>query len=122
MTKGHKAAGGVASKTVTRQSVRTGVGGRGIGKNWVSQIGQSLGDHATESGKILRGNRADVHRPPNFQPVKLGNEVALNVGKGGCGTGRTLFGESGSQRQWGNPDPGNPRPRGELFPGWPSKK
>jgi hypothetical protein len=43
--------------------------------------------------------------------VKLGNEVALNVGPGGCGTGRTLYGQSSSQGQHG-PVAGNPKPAG----------
>jgi hypothetical protein len=41
--------------------------------------------------------------------VPYGNEVALNVGKGGCGTGRTLY-KTGSQGQQGATSPGNPRP------------
>jgi hypothetical protein len=36
--------------------------------------------------------------------------VALNVGGGGCGTGRTLYGQSGSQGQHGSVNPGNPPP------------
>jgi hypothetical protein len=118
----YKPAGGPQSRNVTEKPIRTGVGGRGVNKNWVSQIGQSLGNHATESGKVLRGVRADPYRPPNFQPVKLGNEIATNVGKGGPGAGRTLYGQSGSQRQWGGVNPGNPPARSELFPGWSSKK
>jgi hypothetical protein len=31
----------------------------------------------------------------------------LNVGEGGCGTGRTLYGQSGSQGLHGQPAPGN---------------
>jgi hypothetical protein len=42
------------------------------------------------------------------------------VGKGGCGTGRTLYGQAGSQGTHGTPDRGNPPPTGELFPGWPA--
>jgi hypothetical protein len=44
--------------------------------------------------------------------VKFGNEVALNVGKGGCGTGRTIY-ASGSQSGsggHGSANPGSPRP------------
>jgi hypothetical protein len=48
----------------------------------------------------------------NFQPVRFGNEVALNVGKGGCGTGRNLYSQAGSQGTHGQPASGNPRPQG----------
>jgi hypothetical protein len=41
--------------------------------------------------------------------VPFGNEVALNVGKGGCGTGRTLYGQSGVQGVHGSANPGEPR-------------
>jgi hypothetical protein len=43
--------------------------------------------------------------------VKFGNEVALNVGKGGCGTGRTIY-KTGSQDQHGQPAQGNPPSQG----------
>jgi hypothetical protein len=53
-----------------------------------------------------------LHNPErNFHPVKLGNEVALNVGPGGCGTGRTLYGQAGSQGQHGAVA-GSPKPQG----------
>jgi hypothetical protein len=41
--------------------------------------------------------------------VKFGNEVALNVGKGGCGTGRDVH-TTGSQGVHGATNPGSPRP------------
>jgi hypothetical protein len=47
-----------------------------------------------------------LHSGRSFQPVKFGNEVALNVGKGGCGTGRTIY-KTGSQGMQGNVAPGN---------------
>jgi hypothetical protein len=42
--------------------------------------------------------------------VKFGNEVALNVGKGGCGTGRTVY-ERGTQQQYGSGGPQEPAGR-----------
>jgi hypothetical protein len=50
-----------------------------------------------------------LHSGRSFQPVKFGNEVALNVGSGGCGTGRTIY-KTGSQGTQGTTNPGNPRP------------
>jgi hypothetical protein len=72
-------------------------------------LGNMQGSHITrgeESG--YRGER--LHNDRNFQPTRFGNEVALNVGKGGPGTGRTLYGQSGSQGCHGQPAAGNPRP------------
>jgi hypothetical protein len=69
------------------------------------------GDHVTEYGgrdSRYRGER--LHNDRSFQPVPFGNAVALNVGKGGCGTGRTLYGQAGSQGTHGSTNPGNPRP------------
>jgi hypothetical protein len=72
-------------------------------------IGNVQGDHVTNKGSTgYTGER--LHNPErNFQPVKFGNEVALNVGKGGCGTGRTIY-ASGSQGTQGATNPGSPRP------------
>jgi hypothetical protein len=40
----------------------------------------------------------------------MGNEIALNVGKGGPGTGRTLYGQCGTQGQHPNGNP-NGKPK-----------
>jgi hypothetical protein len=58
-----------------------------------------------------RGER--LHNDRSFQPVKFGNEVALNVGKGGCGTGRTIY-ASGSQGTQGATNPGSPMSPGRA--------
>jgi hypothetical protein len=69
------------------------------------------GDKATNSnpkGSGYTGERLH-HDNRTFQPVPFGNSVALNVGKGGCGTGRTIY-ASGSQGTQGSVNPGSPRP------------
>src|SRR6516165_6295272 len=43
----------------------------------------------------------------SFQPVPFGNSVALNIGKGGPGTGRTIHATAG-QGQHGPVDKGMP--------------
>lgn len=117
---------GIRGKNVVAKPVRTGVGARAVNPKWPAQVGASRGNRVQNSiegggGKVLTGVRADPYKPPNFQPVKLGNEVALNVGGGGVGTGRTLYGQSGSQGMHGKPNPGaNDRPstKGQ----WPDSK
>jgi hypothetical protein len=53
--------------------------------------------------------------------TKLGNECALDVGGGGPGKGRVVM-PAGGQGTHGPVNPGNPPPKGELFPGWPAKR
>jgi hypothetical protein len=53
-------------------------------------FGQMQGDHITNKDSTgYTGER--LHGDRSFQPVKFGNEVALNVGKGGPGTGREVL-------------------------------
>jgi hypothetical protein len=106
---GHRPGGGIASRVNVQASVRTGSGSYGTRPSGAAGIGQSYGSHITnKSDTGYRGPK--FHDDKSFQPVKFGNEVALNVGKGGCGTGRTLYGQAGSQGTHGATNPGNPRP------------
>jgi hypothetical protein len=101
--------GGYGSRPHVEKSVRTGTGSRGTHPGGVAQLGQHVGDKATHGNSKGTGYRGEpLHNNRSFQPVKFGNEVALNVGKGGCGTGRTIY-SSGSQSH-GATNPGNPRP------------
>jgi hypothetical protein len=119
MSKGHKPAGGIKSRVNVSPGVRTGSGSKGISEGWVGQKGQLQGSHTTD-GKETSYRGEPKFSGKNFQPVKFGNEVSLNVGPGGCGTGRTIY-KTGSQDQHGAPAPGNPPSfPGELFPGWPA--
>ena len=99
--------GGARSKLV-KVGVRTGGPNKRVGPGYASQIGSALGNHAQEQGqKVLRPQEPMYGKGPSLQS-ELGNAVALNVGKGGCGTGRTLYGKSGSQGTYGTPVAGNP--------------
>lgn len=105
---GSGSGGGHGSKNIVHPSVRTGSGSKSTNPGGVGQIGQSQGSHVTNKGDT--GYRGEIfHKPPNFQPVKFGNEVALNVGSGGCGTGRTIH-KTGSQGLTGSG--GAPEPAG----------
>ena len=79
-------------------------------------LGASQGNHITNKSETdYRGEK--LHHDRNFQPVKFGNELALNVGKGGPGTGREVM-RSGQQNQWGAPNPGNaPAKNRDIFRG-----
>ena len=112
--------GGYGSRNVTEPRVRTGAGSYGTRPGGAESIGKVYGDHITN--KDTTGYRGPkFHDGKSFQPVPFGNEVALNVGKGGCGTGRTLYGQSGTQGLHGQPaqgSPGLPSTKGQ----WPDKR
>src|SRR5262249_3665320 len=104
---GHRPGGGIASNKYVQPSIRTGSGSKSTRPAGVAQIGASQGNHITNKSETdYRGEK--LHNPErNFQLVKFGNEVALNVKGGGCGTGRTIY-ATGSQDQHGQPAQGNP--------------
>jgi hypothetical protein len=118
MTKGNQ---GISSKHVVQPSVRTGTGSRGTHPGGVAQLGQHTGDHTTNRRDSSGYRGEPLHNNRNFNPVKFGNELATNVGRGGPGTGRTLHGQSGSQGCHGQPAQGAsglPSTRGQ----WPDSK
>src|SRR5690348_8775334 len=84
--------GGIGMNKNVQPSVKTGSGSRGTRPAGVQMLGTMQGDHVTTHGGSATGYRGErLHNDKNFQPVPFGNEVALNVGKGGCGTGRTIY-------------------------------
>jgi hypothetical protein len=106
--------GGYGSRPHVEKPIRTGSGSRGTHPGGVAQLGQHVGDKATHGDSKGSGYRGEpLHNDRSFQPVKFGNEVALNVGKGGCGTGRTIY-STGTQSQHGDVA-GSPRPQGRGF-------
>jgi hypothetical protein len=102
--------GGIGSRIVTKQPVRTGQPAREMRHKGVSQIGSSLGDHATDAGGKALTRSVEPVRGQRMASVALGNEVAKNVGGGGPGAGRTVM-KSGTQAQHG-PAAGTPKPAG----------
>jgi hypothetical protein len=100
--------GGYGSRPHVEKSVRTGTGSRGTHPGGVAQLGQHVGDKATHGNPKGSGYRGEpLHNNKSFQPVKFGNEVALNVGKGGPGAGREVM-RSGGQGCHGTPAQGQP--------------
>ena len=108
-TSGNQKGGGYGSRQHVEKPVRTGAGSKSASVGGVGQIGASQGSHTTR-GRSDTGYRGEpLYGGRSFGPVKFGNEVALNVGKGGCGTGRTIY-QTGSQGTQGSVTPGNPPP------------
>jgi len=117
MAKGNQ---GIRSKNLVHKPVRTGAPREHIQKAGVAQLGEMQGNHATNKG-ATNYKGVGLIGPKSPISVSLGNEVALNVGGGGPGTGRTIY-KTGTQCMTGAPAQGNPPPSGELFPGWSAKK
>ena len=96
--------------------VRTGQQKERVRPSGVAQIGQRQGNHVTQQGATAYGG-VELFAGTGFKS-HLGNQVALNVGGGGPGKGRTIY-KSGQQCMGGAPDRGNPTPKAKaLFPGW----
>jgi hypothetical protein len=110
--KGHRPGGGIASTQHVKTSVRTGAGSFNARPAGIAQIGYAVGDHSTSNGRSTGYRGEKLHGPNerNFQQTKFGNEKALDVGKGGPGTGRTVY-HCGSQDQHGSGGPQKPQGR-----------
>jgi hypothetical protein len=105
-----KAGGGLGSKVNREVGVRTGRGAQEMRPRGVSQIGESIGNKSTETGKVkgIPSEKIQGKSLPAGLSVPLGNAVSLNVGKGGVGTGRKNYGQSGSNQPYGSANPGVP--------------
>jgi hypothetical protein len=98
--------GGYHTRQHVEKSVKTGKGSYATTPGYVGQLGNKQGNHPTR-GEPTSYRGEPMHSGPSFQPVPFGNQVALNVGKGGPGTGRTVY-KTGSQGMTGNVAAGNP--------------
>jgi hypothetical protein len=99
---GHRPGGGIASTQHVKTSVKTGAGSFNARPAGVAQLGYSVGDHATHSGKSTGYRGEKLHGPDgrNFQKVPFGNEKALDVKGGGPGPGREIY-KTGTQTTHG---------------------
>ncbi len=111
--------GGIHSKQVTRQGVREGRPRHGKNVRAVSQIGSSMGNHATEFGGKKLGKAVERMEGGRGTPSELGNARAHAIGTGGPGVGRDVY-RTGYQSTHGPVNPGNPRPKGpDIFTEFP---
>jgi hypothetical protein len=105
---GNKKGGGIGSKATNAPTTYfTGQPSTKVSPRGVSQIGSSMGNHAmNDAGKILRGQPEPVRAGAmgKMGNTELGNACALDVGKGGPGTGRVTS-QSGSHGLVTNPAP-----------------
>jgi hypothetical protein len=107
-TKGNQ---GIRSKNLVHPSVRTGSGSHSTRPAGVNMLGAMQGNKATSQKGTTGYTGEKLHGGKSFQPVKFGNEIALNS-KSAPGQGRRIY-ASGSQACQGQPAQGSPRPNAQ---------
>jgi hypothetical protein len=116
VSKSGAAGGGARSRTVTQRPVKTGAAGKRVSPSSVSQMGSAMGNHSTESARILRNPADPLYggKGPAGSAAPLGNAVAAST-KCGPGGSREVF-RSGAQGQHGSVA-GTPKPQGREILG-----
>jgi hypothetical protein len=84
------------SNKLVRPPVKYGSKRDAVNVLTTSRLGAMFGDKAMEQGRPLPNRPLPLYQG-KVPSVPLGNAVAGNVGKGGCGAGRTIYGQGGSQ-------------------------
>lgn len=106
---GNKKGGGIGSRATNAPTTYfTGQPSTRINPKGVSQVGQSIGNHATDSGRMLRGGVEPVRQGAmgGVGSVPLGNQTSLEAGQG-PGSGRQVH-ACGSQQGLRSPAPIGP--------------
>jgi hypothetical protein len=105
-----KSGGGITSRNLKQVGIRTGKRREAVNPGYAGQLGSRVGDHVTDC-RQSSGYRGESFGGGPGIPSKLGNELALNVKGGGPGKGYNLYGQCGSQSQYGKANPGIPKRR-----------
>ena len=106
MSKGHKPAGGIASRNVANvRAPKVEPRPNKMNVKGVSQIGQALGNHITEASKVLKGVAKPVYDGRGYAPPVGPTDNVSAVGVGG---GRNIY-RSGFQGQHGAVNRGGSR-------------
>jgi hypothetical protein len=108
---GKGSGGGLGSNKVVRPPYRNGSAARVQNVKGVSQIGQSLGNHATGSPRLMQGV-AVTTMGPAMSGARLGSEVAASTV---CGPGGSRSVMRNSTQGQHGPVPGTVRPPGRSF-------
>jgi len=99
--------GGIQGNKNVKVGVRAGPPSTNvISPRGVSQYGYATGSKMSGTGHYTTGNTALPVKERTAAQVPLGNALTNNVGPGGPGTGRTLYGQGGTNRQHGPAVPG----------------
>ena len=105
------AGGGIDSRQVVKVGQRLGSTATGYTPGGVAQYGSAVGNHTTEGNTTnYKGDPLHTKSPPAGGNQRLGNEMTMPYGP--KGEGRTLYGKSGTNQQYGEADRGMPRAAG----------
>jgi len=117
----NRPAGGIGSKANAPKATAyyPGAAAKGITPGYASQRGEAVGNHTMQGPTNYRGEPMVTSMLAGGDR-RLGNAVAASTV---CGVGgsRTVM-PAGGQGTHGPVNPGQPVPKGELFPGWPAGK
>src|SRR5262245_3044951 len=102
--------GGIGSRATAKVTTyHQGYPSQRVNPGGADQLGQSMGNKTMDSNRMLPNPGTPLYGA-SLVNHRLGNEVALNVGGGGPGTGRVVS-RTGGQGQHG-PVAGQPKPQG----------
>jgi hypothetical protein len=110
MAKSSGAGGGAASNKIVRGGQRLGAPAMGIKPGWVDQLGNMRGDHVTDGRTVPARLTPMQGKTPAGGNQRLGNACTEPCGP--KGEGRTLYGKSGTNQQYGEADRGMGRVAG----------
>jgi hypothetical protein len=116
-----RSGGGINSSVVKQVDIKPGSPNlTAYNPRGISQIGAAQGSTLDRSGSFTTKNSAlPLSDGQRRDFVPLGNALTNNIGAGGPGTGRTLYGQGGTQSQHG-PVAGPAPMRGrDIFGGFP---
>jgi hypothetical protein len=108
--------GGIRSRVNVKVGVKGGSRSADkVSPAGLSQYGTAQGGNLRQAGSFTGVNSATpVFSGSKANPVPFGNAKALDVGKGGVGTGRTVY-RSGYQSQWGGAVQGSSPARKDIL-------
>ena len=91
--------GGISSRVVKQVDIKSGSPNlTAYSPRGVSQIGAAQGSRLDRAGSFTTRNSALPYSDGQRKDfVPLGNALTNNVGRGGPGSGRTLYGQGGTQ-------------------------
>jgi hypothetical protein len=99
MSKSRSGGGITSNKVVHRPAPKAEPRSRAVNPAYADQLGRALGNHATNSGKTLKGGAVPMDAGRGYQGPKGPSDNVAAVGVGG---GRTVM-KSGTQSMHGQP-------------------
>ena len=108
-----RSGGGINSSVVKQVDIKSGSPNlTAYSPRGVSQLGVSQGSMLSKTGAFTsRPSAAPLSEGQKRDFVPLGNSLTNNIGAGGPGSGRVLYGQGGTQQMHGAPVQGSsPKP------------